>query len=155
MFTIINDEDNNLEVNGHKIPAQVDVQSLIQKGLGFMTNLMMSRQGVNQGRPQCPYFMNNFRCQREAEKKEEKPIPEQKPKMEEKIETKEKSVPVVPKEEQKASQDVSEDKIIDVATYLSEFDFEFEKCYQWARTYSKLSKEELLNICLTNPSLLN
>lgn len=76
MFTIINDEDNNLEVNGHKIPAQVDVQNLIQKGLGFMTNLMMSRQGGNQGRPQCPYFMNNFRCQREAEKKEEKPIPE-------------------------------------------------------------------------------
>lgn len=99
IFTILKGEDNNLEVNGHRIPSQVDIQNLIQRGLGFVSNFM----GGNQRGPQCPYFMNNFTCQREAEKKEEKPVPEEKPKKEENTEMKEERSATEPKREEKMS----------------------------------------------------
>ena len=48
----------------------------------------------------------------------------------------------------------TEDDILDKAQFLSQYGFEFNKCYQWAQTYPRLPKEALLEFCLSSPGFL-
>jgi hypothetical protein len=64
-------------------------------------------------------------------------------KVEQKIEVKNETN--IKKEEQKErAPEVNEDEVINNAQYLASFGFDFEKCYQWSRTYPLLSRENLL-----------
>jgi len=48
----------------------------------------------------------------------------------------------------------TEDDALEKAQFLSQYGFEFNKCYQWAKTYPLLPKEALLDFCLSSPGFL-
>lgn len=107
------------------------MEQLINKGMAFLSTMnQRAQQNPQQRGPGCGFFrnfmQNNYQgCQRpqNQEKKPEEP--------------KEKSECRMKAEEVEAS----EDDILEKAQFLSSYGFEFTKCYQWARTYQRLSKE--------------
>ena len=136
IIAVVKDEEDNLEVNGVKIPAQSGIENLINRGMSFLPFLAGQQQQRSQGQPdqRCGFFRNMFQNfnqnqQNPCEKKEEK-------KMEEKS-------------------NVNEEVITANAQYLAQCGFDFTKCYYWAKAYPQLSKEELLQLCLSSDKFLN
>ena len=153
IIAVVKDQENNFEVNGFKIPSQSGFENLIDRGMSFLSNMSghQPQQGCQsrcQPDPRCNFFKNllqgqfkNFaqqHCQKQEQKEEKK-----EPTEEEKVEKKK-------MEEGEAN----EEKILENAQYLSQYGFDFNKCYSWARTYPKMEKEELLETCLATPGFL-
>lgn len=64
-------------------------------------------------------------------------------KVEQKIEGKNQTK--IKKEEKKEkAPEVNEDEVFNNAQYLASFGFDYDKCYQWSRSYPLLSRENLL-----------
>lgn len=97
IIAIVRDQENNFEVNGHKIPASSGFEPLLNKGMSYL-NSMCGQQQQQRCQPQHPFlngeffknfFQTNFQnCQRKTETKPENKPEETKAESEDKPERK-------------------------------------------------------------------
>jgi len=50
IFTVINDEDNNIEINGQRINTPPGFEGLVHQGINLVSNMLNQRGGCPRGR---------------------------------------------------------------------------------------------------------
>jgi hypothetical protein len=82
IIAVIRDEENNIEINGQKIPPNVGFEHLLNRGMEFLSTMgpmwgQAAQQRQRQPGPGCGFmrnFMQNFQgCQRNQETKQNEP----------------------------------------------------------------------------------
>lgn len=69
IIAVVRDQENNIEVNGFKLPPQAGFEQLINKGMSFLSSMGQSQQqqAQQQQRPQfdprCAFFKNMMQNQ--------------------------------------------------------------------------------------------
>lgn len=146
LIAVIKDKEDNLEVNGFKIPAQSGFENMLHRGMSFLSSMGQQQQqqqqsqggcGQRQVDPRCQFFKNFMQgnCQNWGQQQKKEEVPKER-KMEE-------------------EPAINEENVLSNAQYVAQYGFDFTKCYEWAKYYHNSTKEELLQICLSHDKFLN